>query len=322
MRPALREKRLRAVCAVLAAAACAGQGLVAQQTLRTPEGHPDLQGLWLNDTATPLERLKEWTGKATLSDGEAREYERRYQLDRTAAASHVDPVFELQAAGDLDTYEPGHLLPGNRMSLIVDPPDGRVPALTTEGQRRAAAQAARMKNHYGDNPEDFVNGERCLQMVSTTPIMLPVYYNNNVQIVQTPDYVMVQTEMIHDARIVPLDGRAHLPAAISQWKGNSVGRWENDALVVDTTNFGDGTSLRGSGPALHVVERFSLKDPDTLVYAFTIDDPATFVRTWSGESQMRRSDGRMFEYACHEGNESLPMMMRGYRFFERESSQR
>jgi hypothetical protein len=304
-----------------AAAICvSGSVLSAQRVAHTSEGHPDLQGMWLNDTATPLERPKEFVGRTSVSDEEARAYEQRYQLDRTAALSRVDPAFELQAAGDLDTYEPGHLLPGNRTSLITDPPDGRLPALTPAAQRRATEQAEHLKAHWGENPEDFPNPERCLQVgQASAPPMLPVFYNNNVQIVQTRDYVILVSEMIHDVRIVPIDGRQHLPSGIGQWKGDSIGHWDGDTLVLDTTNFTDKTNVRGSGTGLHIVERLSLSDANTLKYQFTIDDPASFVRSWSGESAMTRSTGQMYEYACHEGNQSLPIMMRGLRFSEQEA---
>jgi len=274
--------------------------------------------MWLNDTATPLERLRDWADKATLTDAEAREYEKRYQLDRTAALTRDTPEFELDVAGDLDTYVPGRLLPGNRTSLIADPPDGRIPALTAAAQARLKAQTERMNGHYAEGPENFTNPERCLQVANTSaPPMLPAFYNNNVQIVQTRDYVMIVSEMIHDVRIIPLDGRAHLPQSISQWKGHSVGHWERDTLVVDTTNFSDKAMFRGAGTNLHVVERFSLSDANTLKYQFTIDDPASFARSWSGESRMTRTDDRMFEFACHEANHSLPNTLRGARFQEK-----
>jgi hypothetical protein len=196
-----------------------------------------------------------------------------------------------------------------------------VPALIPGAQQRFSERNERLKVHYLENPEDFTFAERCLIVANTSaPPMLPAFYNNNVQIVQTRDYVTIVSEMIHDVRIIPLNRRAHLPAGIGQWKGDSIGHWDGDTLVVDTTNFTDKTTLRGSGTALHVVERFSLGDPDTLKYQFTIDDPGAFVRSWSGESVMTRTDDRMFEYACHEANESLPIMMRGARFDEKRPS--
>jgi hypothetical protein len=293
--------------------------LASAQTPKTPDGHPDLQGMWLNDTATPLERLKDWADRATLTDAEAREYEKRYQLDRTVALSRDTPEFELDVAGDLDTYVPGKLLPGNRTSLVTDPSDGRIPALTAEAQRRLSDQAQRQTGHYADGPENFTFAERCLIVGNTSiPPMMPAFYNNNVQIVQTRDYVLIVSEMIHDVRIIPLDGRAHLPAGMGMWKGHSTGHWDRDTLVVDTTNFTDKTTFRGSGPGLHVIERFSLTNSNTLKYQFTVDDPASFAKSWSGESEMTRTDDRMFEFACHEANQSLTNTLRGARFSEKE----
>src|SRR5262249_20370232 len=198
--------------------------LASAQTLKTPDGHPDLQGMWLNDTATPLERLKDWADKATLTDAEAREYEKRYQLDRTAALTRDTPEFELDVAGDLDTYVARRLLPDNSTSTITAPQDGRIPALTAEAQRPLAYLAERQNAHYAEGPENFTFPERCLQVAQTSsPPMMPAFYNNNFQIVQTRDYVMIVSEMIHDVRIIPLDGRAHLPASIDFWKGHSIG---------------------------------------------------------------------------------------------------
>ena len=309
----------RSFCLVALVMMIAGATLVAQKVARTPEGQPDLQGLWLNNTATPLERPSEFANRTTVTDAEARAYEQKYQLDRTVALTRDTADFELDVAGDLDTYEPGRLLPGNRTAIITDPSDGRVPALTPAAQARLKAQADKNNGHYAEGPENFTFPERCIQVANTSsPPMMPAFYNNHVQIVQTRDYVMLVSEMIHDVRIVALDGRAHLPSGISQWKGHSVGRWEKDMLVVDTTNFNDKTTFRGSSQELHVVERFSLSDPKTLRYQFTVDDPASFAKPWSGESLMTRSADQMFEYACHEGNLSLPFTMRGRRYMERQ----
>jgi hypothetical protein len=304
---------------VTAATVLLGITLSAQKGVpRTPDGRPDFQGLWLNGTATPLERPAAFAGKPFATDAEAEVWIKRYQLDRTAAASHVDPAFELEVAGDLDTYEPGRLLPGNRTSLITDPADGRVPALTPAAQKRLTERNEHVRDYYAQNPEDFTLAERCIQVANTSaPPMMPAYYNNTVHIVQTRDFVMIESEMIHDVRVIPLDGRPHPPPVIQLWKGHSVGRWEGDTLVIDTTNFTDKTTLRGSGTSLHVVERLTLADTNTLTYRFTIDDPEAFVRPWSGESAMGRTNDRMYEYACHEGNQSLPLLMRGARFSEK-----
>ena len=289
----------------------------AQSTHRTPDGHPDLQGLWLNNTATPLERPNDAQGRTAFTDAEAKDYESHYQLDRTVAISR-NKAFELDAAGDLDTYEPGHLLPGNRTSMITDPADGRVPALTPDARRRVTEHAEYLDTHYADNPEDLTFAERCLIVANTSaPPLMPAFYNNTLQIVQTPDAVVIVSEQIHDTRVISLRRREHLPASIRRWSGDSIGHWEGETLVVDTTNFTTKTSLRGSGPGLHIVERFSLGDANALTYAFTIDDPASFTRTWTASSQLTRTDDLMFEFACHEANYSMGYILSGARFSEK-----
>lgn len=293
-------------------------GPASAQTLRTPDGRPDLQGLWLNDTATPLERPAALAGRASLTPEEARAYEQRYQIDRTVALSR-NKDFELDAsASDLETYEPGTLLPGGRTAMITDPPSGLVPPLTPEAAQRFRARNEHLEAHYAENPEDLRPAERCLIVANAyVPPLLPAFYNNTLQIVQTRDAVVILSEQIHDARVISLTRRTHLPASIQPWAGDSIGRWEGDTLVVDTTNFSPRTTLRGSGTGLHVVERFSLKNGKTLRYQFSIDDPS-FTRPWSGDSEMTRTEGPMFEYACHEGNYSMSNILSGARFQERQ----
>jgi hypothetical protein len=324
--PAMRRESWRTPRAlVIVAAALIGamaRDLSGQSIGRTADGRPDLQGMWVNDTATPLERPQQFAGRAVVSDEEARAFEQRYQVDRLMQSVPRDKAFEVEAAaGDIATYEPGRMLPGGRTSMIIEPSDGKVPALTPNAQRRVADRARHLEQHYADNPEDMPNGERCLAIANTAiPPLLPLFYNNSVQIIQTNDYVVIVSEMIHDARIIPIGGRGdHLPREIAQWKGDSIGRWDGDTLVVDTTNFSDKSSLRGSGPQLHVIERFTLgSDRNRLVYQFTIDDPDSFTQRWIAESALSRTDGRMFEYACHEGNYSMASTLRGARFAERE----
>lgn len=302
---------------LLLAAMSTATALSAQQRSRTAGGTPDLQGLWLNNTATPLERPADQGNRTTFTKEEAEAYEKRYQLDRTVAISR-DKSFELDAAGDLDTYEPGQVLPGRRNSLIVDPPNGQLPALTADAQRDFTQRNQHLNDHYAENPEDLPNAERCLVVgTSSVPPLLPAFYNNTIQIVQTPDYVVLVSEMIHDARIVPLKRSTHLPPAIEQWKGDSIGRWEGDTLVVETTNFSTKTTFRGSSPRMRLIERFSLAEPGVLRYSFTVHDPA-FVRPWTADSQWTRTPGPMYEYACHEGNYSLTNVLRGRRFTERQ----
>jgi hypothetical protein len=305
------------VALLLATVMAAAQEPARRQPQRTPHGHPDLQGLWLNDTATPLERPKEANGRAAFTEPEARDYESRYQLDRTLALSR-NKSFELDAAGDLDTYEPGHLLPGRRTSMLTDPNDGSVPPLTPEAQRLLRERNQHLEEHYAENPEDLRPAERCLIVGNThVPPLMPAFYNNTLQIVQTQDAVMILSEQIHDVRVISLNRTTHLPVSVQRWAGDSIGRWEGDTLVVDTTNFSPRTTFRGSGTKLHLIERFSLSDANTLRYQFTIDDPS-FTRAWSADSQMTRTAGPMYEYACHEANYSMGYILSGERFQERE----
>lgn len=287
---------------------------------RTPDGHPDFQGLWLNNTATPLDRPRSVDGRAAFTEEEALAYVGRYQLDRTLAISR-NKSFELDAAGDLDTYEPGPLLPGRRTSMIVDPPDGLVPALTPQAAARFLERTRHLEEHYAENPEDLRPAERCLIVANTyVPPLMPAFYNNTLQIVQTPDSVVILSEQIHDARVIPLNRRTHLPAGIQRWAGDPIGRWEGDTLVVDTTNFSPRTTLRGSGTGLHLIERFSFKDAGTLTYEFTVDDPESFTRPWTASSEITRTDGPMFEYACHESNYSMGYILSGARFQEKNGA--
>ncbi|MEQ1910534.1 MAG: hypothetical protein ABMA15_17070 [Vicinamibacterales bacterium] len=284
-------------------------------TART--GQPDLHGLWVNNTATPLERPRTVNGRPAFTEAEAKDYESRYQLDRTVAISR-NKSFELDAAGDLDTYEPGPLLPGRRTSMINDPADGAVPPLTPAAQRRLTERNEHLNAHYADNPEDLTFAERCLIVANTSvPPMMPAFYNNTLQIVQTADTVLLVSEQIHDTRVISLTRRTHLPSSIRRWSGDSIGRWEGKTLVVDTTNFTTQTTLRGSGTGLHLIERFSLSDSNTLKYEFTVDDPASFTRSWSADSQLSRTDQMMYEFACHEANYSMSYILRGARFAEK-----
>lgn len=318
--PSPSTTRLAALILTVAAWLPQGQVAFAQPrravTAARAAAHPELQGFWLNNTATPLERPKDMIGREAFTEAEARDYESRYQLDRTVAISR-NKSFELDAAGDLDTYEPGHVLPGRRTSMITEPPDGTVPPLTPEGRRALTERTQHLDQHYAENPEDFPNAERCLIVGNTfVPPLLPVFYNNTLQIVQTPDAVMIASEQVHDARVISLTRRTHLPSVIRRWAGDSIGHWEGNTLVVDTTNFSTNTTFRGSGLGLHIIERFSLSDANTLKYQFTIDDAASFTRTWSADSQMTRTDQQMFEYACHEANYSMTNVLRGARFAE------
>jgi len=323
----------------------AGQVAVTPYTPpRAPDGHPDLQATYDLATLTPLERPA--GAKAILTAAEAAQLEKavaaRLNLgdrpikgDREAPPKGGDG--SAGPAGNVGGYNTFWLDPGSsytivngerRTSLIVDPPDGRVPSLTPAGRQRVAALLARPtsdateRNDPGlepagayDDPERRPLGERCLLGFGSTsgPPVLPNYFYNNLhQIVQTPDSVMILTEMVHDARIVRMNAQ-HLPRTIRKWMGDSVGRWEGDTLVVDTTNFTDKTRFRGSSENLHVVERFSRVDDRTLLYRFTIDDSTTWEKPWTGEYVWPATDEHIYEYACHEANYALENILRGAR---------
>jgi hypothetical protein len=198
-------------------------------------------------------------------------------------------------------------------SLVVDPPTGRVPPLTDEAQKRLAER----RNHY-DNPEERPLAERCILGFNSGPPMVPSAYNNNMQLVQTKDQIVIVNEMIHSARIIDLNGRPHRPKTMRYLTGDSVGHWEGETLVVDTTNYAQDGNFRGSDANLHLIEKFTRVDPDTLRYEFTVDDPTTWTGTWSASIPMTRTDDLMYEYACHEGNRALAGVLMGARYQEKQ----
>jgi hypothetical protein len=274
-------------------------------------GAGELDGIWNYATMTPLERPRDLAAKPVLTPAEAADYERQTIARQMATNNTAGP----------DWWDPGtRFLTDGRTSLIVDPPDGRVPAMTPEAQQRAAARTqARRARGPADGPEDRALNERCLNWSVAGPPMLPGVYNNNVQIIETAGYVAIVSEMIHDARIVPMDGRAH--GTVPKWMGDARGRWEGRTLVVDTVGFTDKTAFRGSGEHLHLVERFTRLDADTLEYRFTAEDPSTWTRPFTGMFPMKKTAGPIYEYACHEGNErSMVGMLRGARVEERAIS--
>jgi hypothetical protein len=283
---------------------------------RTPWGDPDLQGIWNDSTTTPLERPATLTGKEFLTPQEAAE--RDELANRTADGP--------PAPGDPGTYNAFWFDRGRslqRTSLIVDPPDGRLPPYTPEAQKRLAARIEsrrRQGPEPADGPEDRNLAERCITRGAPK---LPGGYNNNFQIVQTPQYVAILQEMIHEVRIIPLDRRPHVDGRIRQWLGDSRGHWEGNTLVVDTTNFDDRiidnsfNCCRGAGKNLHVVERFTRVDADTIDFTYTADDPSTWTKSWTASVPMARSDAPLYEYACHEGNYALPGILKGARAQEK-----
>ena len=288
---------------------------------RAADGHPDLQGVWNFSTITPLERPAEFAGKEFLTDQEATEYERRIVAQSNRDTRDQNRDADVSGAYNEVWFDRGaHTARVNgrtRTSLIVDPPDGRIPALTPDGEQRAAARAEARRQHPADGPEDRSLGERCL-IFNAGPPMLSGPYNNYVQILQNRDHVVILNEMIHDSRVVPIDGRPHLPGAIRRLLGDSRGRWDGNTLVIETTNFSDKTNVRGSGERLRLVERFTRADAGTLLYEFTVDDPASFVKPWTAVLPMAKTDDQIYEYACHEGNYAMTGILRGARATDRK----
>ena len=291
-----------------------------------PDAHRGFDGIWNSATATPLERPLPLKDKAFFTPQEAAEWERQV-ADRNQEPS-PDAASKNAGTGTYNTFyrEFGtRIVKTRRTSIVTDPPDGRIPALTPAAADVKRRRVDAMKN--AASAQDTGLQDQCLAFATVGPPMLPYSYNSNYQIMQTRDAFVVHAEMIHDARIIHLDGRPHLPPEIRRWLGDSVGHWAGATLVVDTTNFNDGGGFYGEAGGnfgwdrnLHVVERFSLLDAETLRYRFEIDDPTAFTHPWKGELTMARSPGPIYEYACHEGNYSLPNLLRGYRAGERESA--
>ena len=311
---------MAALTAAPVAAQPAGEGWVAP---RTPDGQPDLQGVWANNNATPLERPDAWAGKARLSTEELADLQ-------AAAAEATDPgqdalfgdqlVLAAIAKTKAESYDPST---GNyngfwvverdfndRTSLVIDPPDGRIPALTPAAERLLAERAAYRAEHPADTWDDVPLQERC---VTYGVPRLGAGYNSYYQLFQTADYVVFYMEMNHDARIIPLDGRTPLDPALRQWHGDSRGRWEGDTLVVETRGFSPKSRFRGASDNLRVEERFTRTGPDSLEYAVTIDDPTIWTSAWTASIPLMRSSDALYEYACHEGNYGMEGILAGHR---------
>jgi hypothetical protein len=369
------QARLAARFALAVTTACVAAGSLSAQAPatrtqaynppRAADGRPDLQGIYNVATMTPVERPVEFGNRLVLTPEEVaalEQHEQRRQEqgaqpsqadrqappvggDRSPTSSYLEGLFR-GGGGVVGGYNLFWIAPGSqvvtvdgqkRSSLIVDPPDGRVPAMRPEARARYEAvlatritpdadesAAAAGPSSAFDGPEVRPLAERCLLGFSSTsgPPTLPNYwYNNLKQIVQTRDTVMILNEMVHDVRIIRIGG-THPPAYVKKWLGDSIGRWEGDTLVVETTNFTDKTQFRGSGEDLRVVERFTRTSDTTLLYRFTVEDPSTWERPWTGEYPWVASDEAIYEYACHEGNYSFTGILRGARLAESEAAAR
>ena len=290
-----------------------------QDAPRTAWGAPDLQGIWDFKTATPLERPEDRGEQAFLTEEEAANIEQE-AVDRNVRLWEAAPR-RTEAGGNVGGYNNFWLdfgttvIDSRRTSLIVDPPNGRIPALTEEGQRRSDERRAHREAHPADTYLDRSAFDRCILGFNTGPPMTPGFYNQQMQLFQTPDHVVVLNEMVHDSRIIPLDGRPR--PDIESWTGESRGQWEGDTLVVETIDFSDKHGYRGSTRDRHLVERFTRVDADTLLYEFTISDPATWTAPWTAQIPMRMTELPLFEYACHEGNYAMPNILGGERRAER-----
>jgi hypothetical protein len=296
---------------------------------RLADGHPDLHGVWANNTVTPLERPKQWEGKTTLTEQEIADLQRitNQIYDNDGDAQFGDGLI-LAALDKLTNPKSGDKLTGNynqfwlvgrdwhdrRTSLITDPPDGKIPALRPEAKARIDAEQAHRRAHAYEDPEMINLGERCVNF--GIPRLL-AGYNSYSQIVQSPGYVTIMAEMAHDARVIPIGGRGHLAQSVRLWNGDSIGKWEGDTLVVDTTNFSKKSDFRGSHENLHLVERYTRVAHDILNYEITIDDPTTWTRPWTVMIPLKLKEEQIFEYACHEGNEAMQGMLRGHRYGEK-----
>ena len=302
-----------ALVAVLALPALA----MAQDTPRTDWGAPDLQGVWDFRTITPMERPEDLGDKAFLTEEEAAERERN-AVERDIQLWEAD-ARRTEAGGSVGGYNNFWMDRGTRVvgtrrtSLITDPPNGRLPEMTGEGQARRAAGRGSFSDQIQSSYTDFSNADRCLMGFNAGPPITPGGYNQNVQIFQTPDQVVLMTEMVHTVRVVPLDGRPALDESLAQWSGDSRGRWEGDTLVVETANFDVDRNWRGASAGMRLVERFTRVDADTLEYEYTVTDPDTWVAPWTVNLPMVRSDLPLFEYACHEGNYAMETMLTGAR---------
>ena len=324
-------RRRRAAPPVVVTLACLVPGLAAGQIETEPrsgwtppvtsEGAPDLQGVFTFRTITPMQRPDQLEGKVTLSAEEAAAFEATE--NRRLNRDLFDPIKGAPSAGYAPRSEGGvlsynefwyergvELTRDKRTALIVDPPDGRIP-YTDAAREKNRLTRANLSAGFADSYTDRSLADRCILGFNSGPPMTPSAYNNNVMILQSPGLVVLYNEMVHNARIIPTDGRPH--GALRQWTGDSRGRWEGDALVIETANFLRETAFRGSSADTRLVERLWRVDPDTVLYEFTVEDPHAFTRPWTALFPLRRTDGPLFEYACHEGNYGLEGILAGAR---------
>jgi hypothetical protein len=317
--------------ALVALAFAGGQSTQKYTPPRTPDGQPDLQGVWTNATVTPFQRPAELGTKQFFTAEEAAAYAKQ-----RVQQGNADLIEGPRGASDLArrAYNNFWVDRGTnvyktmRTSIVIDPPDGRIPPLTPAAKAKYDAFHAHLAQHPSDGPQDRLLTERCVLFGASGPPMLPEPYNNNYEIVQSRGFVTIAAEMNHETRTIPLDGSPHLPPQIRQWTGDSRGHWDGDTLIVDSTNFkGSNQSRFGvsyldgmSDENLHVVERFRRTDPETITYQATVDDPTVYTKPWTVELSMSKRNSRIFEYACHEGNYAMMDILSGARTEEKKSA--
>ena len=316
----MRDRHLLWVAAALAVSVLGQAPTKTWTPPKTPDGQPDLSGYWTNITLTPLQRPANLADKPFFTPAEVSAYEKetveRNNADRRDPGTDADVG---KAYNDFWWDRGTKVVSTLRTSLIVNPPDGKVPALTQEALRRRAQDRGAAQGHAYDGPENRPLSERCILWATAGPPMMPSFYNNNYQIVQGPGYAIIVVEMIHDARVIPLDGSPHPPKDVRLWLGDPRGHWEGNTLVVETTNFTDKTAFQGSSKDMRLVERFTRTAPDTIMYQFTVDDPASFVKPWTAEIPMHQTAGPLIEYACHEGNYAMSGVLSGARADEKKA---
>jgi hypothetical protein len=293
---------------------------------RTPDGVPDLQGVWGNATLTPLERPKKLGAKEFYTDEEFAELAKRVREGKLGEEAELGAAANQTLRYDLSVYgfdiTKAKFGSNKRTSLIVGP-EGVVPPMLPEAKKRNAERNAKNKGHEFDSYENRPLSERCILMAQERIPMLPGADDNNLlQIVQGPGYVSLLHEIDHSTRVIPTDGRAHLPQNIRLYQGDSVGHWEGNTLVVDTTNFTPLTAFRGSSENLHLIERFSRADDNTLIYSFTAEDPSTWEKPWTAEIPMSKAQGPVYEWACHEGNSMIVTILKGARVTEEQAAKK
>ena len=321
----MSHRCLAAVFTLIAVVALSAIPVAAQTAPRTPWGQPDLQGIWDFRTITPLQRPEELGDQEFLTEEEAASLEQE-AVDRAirlweASARRTEAGNNVGGYNNFWMDQGTKPIETRRTSLIVDPPNGRLPDRSTVGQQRADARREYREEHPADSYLDRSTSDRCMVGFNAGPPITPLAYNQNMQLFQTPDHVVVYTEMVHTPRVVPLHGRPALDNGIRQWSGDSRGHWEGDTLVIETANFNTGRRWRGSTENMTLVERFVRIDADTLEYTFTVTDPETWTSPWTASIPMQRTDAPIFEYACHEGNYSMEGILGGARADERAAAE-